>query len=56
MAPCEVRGGPIRAGGLSLQNPICLAPLAGVTSLPIREFFTRLGAFTSCNSMFYIFS
>lgn len=44
MAPCEVAGGPIRAGGLSLQNPLCLAPLAGVTSLPIREFFTRLGA------------
>ena len=44
MAPCEVAGGPILAGGLSLQNPLCLAPLAGVTSLPIREFFTRLGA------------
>ena len=44
MAPCEVAGGPILAGGLFLQNPLCLAPLAGVTSLPIREFFTRLGA------------
>ena len=23
---------------------ICLAPLAGVTSMPVREFFSRLGA------------
>lgn len=31
-------------GGLALKNPLCLAPMAGVTTLPLREFFTRLGA------------
>lgn len=31
-------------GGLTLSNPLCLAPLAGVTSAPMREFFSRLGA------------
>ncbi len=31
-------------GGLTLANPLCLAPLAGVTTPPVREFFTRLGA------------
>ena len=31
-------------GGLALANPLCLAPLAGVTAAPVREFFTRLGA------------
>ena len=30
-------------GGLELKNRLCLAPLAGVTSLPVREFFTELG-------------
>lgn len=33
-----------RIGGLALKNPLCLAPMAGVTTLPLREFFTRLGA------------
>ena len=31
-------------GGLELKSRLCLAPLAGVTSLPVREFFTELGA------------
>ena len=31
-------------GGLALASPLCLAPLAGVTAAPVREFFTRLGA------------
>ena len=31
-------------GGLDLKNPLCLAPLAGVTTLPVREFFSYLGA------------
>lgn len=31
-------------GGLALAHPLCLAPLAGVTAAPVREFFTRLGA------------
>ena len=31
-------------GGLELKNRLCLAPLAGVTSLSVREFFTGLGA------------
>ncbi len=31
-------------GGLELKNRLCLAPLAGITSLPVREFFTELGA------------
>ena len=30
-------------GGLELKNRLCLAPLAGITSLPVREFFTELG-------------
>lgn len=35
---------PMLIGGLNLAGPLCLAPLAGVTTLPVREFFTRLGA------------
>jgi tRNA-dihydrouridine synthase len=34
----------IRAGGLELDNPLWLAPLAGVTMPPVRAFFSRLGA------------
>lgn len=34
----------IHAGGLDLANPLCLAPLAGITTLPVREFFSGLGA------------
>jgi tRNA-dihydrouridine synthase len=39
-----MNGGKIRAGGLVLANPLWLAPLAGITALPAREFFSRLGA------------
>lgn len=35
---------PTPIGGLLLSSPLCLAPLAGVTSSPVREFFTELGA------------
>ena len=28
---------------MKLNNPLCLAPLAGVTTLPVRELFARLG-------------
>ena len=31
-------------GGLELKNNLCLAPLAGITTLPVREFFSELGA------------
>ena len=31
-------------GGLELKNQLCLAPLAGVTSISIREFFSEQGA------------
>ena len=34
----------IHAGGLELENNLCLAPLAGVTTLTIREFFSEMGA------------
>ncbi len=34
----------IRAGGLDLANPLCLAPLAGITTLQVRELFSGLGA------------
>ena len=40
----EKDGGALGVGGLTLRNPLCLAPLAGVTAAPVREFFTRLGA------------
>lgn len=33
-----------KIGGLELANELWLAPLAGVTTPPMREFFTRLGA------------
>ena len=29
---------------INLKNPICLAPMAGVTLRPLREFFVKLGA------------
>lgn len=44
-------------GGLRLQNPLWLAPLAGVTTPPLREFFSFLGAglvhteMVSCNGL-----
>ena len=31
-------------GGLELKNNLCLAPLAGITTLPVRELFSKLGA------------
>ena len=34
----------MKIGGIELKNQLCLAPLAGVTTLPVREFFTSLGA------------
>ena len=34
----------ILAGGLELENPLCLAPMAGVTTLAMREFFALHGA------------
>lgn len=34
----------ITAGGLTLKNPLCLAPMAGVTTITVREFFSELGA------------
>lgn len=34
----------MKIGGLELEGPVCLAPLAGVTTLPVREFFSGLGA------------
>ncbi|MDR2179925.1 MAG: tRNA-dihydrouridine synthase family protein [Synergistaceae bacterium] len=34
----------IQVGGLKLDNGLWLAPLAGVTLPPLREFFTLLGA------------
>ncbi|MBQ7155587.1 MAG: tRNA-dihydrouridine synthase family protein [Synergistaceae bacterium] len=32
------------AGGIEIETPLCLAPLAGVTTLPVREFFSQHGA------------
>ncbi len=34
----------IRAGGLELKNALCLAPMAGATTIAMREFFARHGA------------
>ena len=34
----------INAGGLELDNPLCLAPLAGITTLTVRELFSSLCA------------
>ena len=31
-------------GGIEIDSPLCLAPLAGITTLPVREFFSRHGA------------
>ena len=36
--------GKIEVGGLKLDNELWLAPLAGVTIPPVREFFTLMGA------------
>jgi len=35
---------PLEIGGVSLSNPLLLAPLAGVTIPPVRLFFSGLGA------------
>lgn len=34
----------MKAGGIEITNPLCLAPLAGITTLPVREFFSAHGA------------
>ena len=34
----------VKIGGLELDNELWLAPLAGITTPPVRELFTRLGA------------
>lgn len=31
-------------GGIEIETPLCLAPLAGITTLPVREFFSLHGA------------
>ena len=38
------RATPLRIGGLTLPNPVVLAPMAGVTDLPLRELSVGLGA------------
>jgi tRNA-dihydrouridine synthase len=40
----DLKIGDRKIGGLSLGSELWLAPLAGVTVPPIREFFARLGA------------
>ncbi|MBR1671469.1 MAG: tRNA-dihydrouridine synthase family protein [Fretibacterium sp.] len=44
MSGTDSAPGPILIGGLTLSNPLCLAPLAGVTAAPLRAFFSHLGA------------
>ncbi|MDR2529306.1 MAG: tRNA-dihydrouridine synthase family protein [Synergistaceae bacterium] len=44
MSETEPGPGSVTVGGLILANPLWLAPLAGVTTAPAREFFSRLGA------------
>lgn len=39
-----VPGFPRAVGGVSVDNPVWLAPLAGITSCSLRLFFRRLGA------------
>ena len=34
----------MRLGGIDVESPLCLAPLAGITTLPVREFFSAHGA------------
>ena len=34
----------MRVGSLEIESPLCLAPLAGITTLPVREFFSSHGA------------
>ena len=36
--------GKIKAGGLELDNELWLAPLAGITTAPVRAFYSSLGA------------
>ena len=40
----DLREGQVKIGRIELASPLCLAPLAGVTTLPVREFFSRHGA------------
>ncbi|MBQ9903663.1 MAG: tRNA-dihydrouridine synthase family protein [Synergistaceae bacterium] len=38
-------------GGLELGGRLCLAPLAGVTTVPVRRFFSQHGAFLTHTEM-----
>ncbi len=40
----NANGQVIHAGGLTLRSPLCLAPMAGVTTVAMREFFALHGA------------
>jgi len=42
--PPERTAGGIAVGGVSVANPLWLAPLADVSTFPVREMFRRLGA------------
>jgi tRNA-dihydrouridine synthase len=42
--PSERTAGGIAVGGVSVANPLWLAPLADVSAFPVREMFRRLGA------------
>ncbi|HPA58598.1 MAG TPA: tRNA-dihydrouridine synthase [Synergistales bacterium] len=35
---------PAKVGGVDVENPVWLAPLAGITIPPVRSFFRQLGA------------
>lgn len=42
---------PREVGGIRVDNPLWIAPLAGVTVRPVRAFFRRLGAGVTCSEM-----
>ncbi len=44
VSPASLFAPPLEVGGLSLKNPLLLAPLAGVTIPSLRLFFSKLGA------------
>ncbi len=50
-SPRSAATGMLRIGEVELDNPIFIAPMAGITDRPFRELARELGAGLTCTEM-----
>lgn len=51
VAAVNLKARSLRIGGLALDNPIFIAPMAGITDRPFRDLARELGAGLTCTEM-----